>query len=385
MRNFSVELLKESPSPALRACFGLAQVHPTMARELFAAGFVSCWAELDAPLQEQLVRSLEAALASPTIPPETVTSLLNLAEFMEHDDKRLPLDTRTLGALAEKQYVPELLPKFVAVFGEAERAGSWDLVRPALGALEALGGAVDDSLHLLLSSMVRLISPAASSTPPEIRRAALRSMRKLIPRMQLGGYASAVLHPLIKVLDGQSDEQLRRDALDTMCAVAVCLGPDFAIFVPTIRKLLRYNPMAITQPGVAGYGAGSGAPHVMLAFLKHLWTQGQRGEAYSRIKDLVRELQANAVPPAAAAAAATAAAAAATANAAANLAAPPTPPGPPQQPAGGRGASAFVAAPGSSGALTPQQGGGPRWLDRPQASLNGRAFLRLGIWQWAMN
>lgn len=24
------------------------------------------------------------------------------AEFMEHDDKRLPLDTRTLGALAEK-------------------------------------------------------------------------------------------------------------------------------------------------------------------------------------------------------------------------------------------------------------------------------------------
>lgn len=46
--------------------------------------------------------SLEAALASPTIPPEIVTSLLNLAEFMEHDDKRLPLDTRTLGALAEK-------------------------------------------------------------------------------------------------------------------------------------------------------------------------------------------------------------------------------------------------------------------------------------------
>lgn len=44
----------------------------------------------------------QAALASPTIPPEIVTALLSLAEFMEHDDKRLPLDTRTLGALAEK-------------------------------------------------------------------------------------------------------------------------------------------------------------------------------------------------------------------------------------------------------------------------------------------
>jgi hypothetical protein len=35
------------------------QVHPSMARELFAAGFVSCWSELDNALQEQLVRSLE--------------------------------------------------------------------------------------------------------------------------------------------------------------------------------------------------------------------------------------------------------------------------------------------------------------------------------------
>ena len=70
------------------------QMQPGMARELFAAGFVSCWAELEPGPQEALVRSLEAALASPSIPPETVTTLLNLAEFMEHDEKALPLDTR---------------------------------------------------------------------------------------------------------------------------------------------------------------------------------------------------------------------------------------------------------------------------------------------------
>ncbi|KDD76204.1 FAT domain-containing protein, partial [Helicosporidium sp. ATCC 50920] len=102
MRNFSIELLKQSPSKALRACGSLAQANPSMGRELFAAGFVSCWSELDEGMQEQLVRSLEAALASPTIPPDIVTTLLNLAEFMEHDEKALPLDTRTLGALAEK-------------------------------------------------------------------------------------------------------------------------------------------------------------------------------------------------------------------------------------------------------------------------------------------
>ncbi len=73
-----------------------------MAKELFPAGFVSCWTELEREYQQELVRSLEAALASNTIPPEIVTALLNLAEFMEHDEKTLPLDSRTLGALAEK-------------------------------------------------------------------------------------------------------------------------------------------------------------------------------------------------------------------------------------------------------------------------------------------
>lgn len=71
------------------------QVQPLMARELFPAGFVSCWAELGEKGQEALVRSLEAALASPAIPHEIVTVLLNLAEFMEHDEKSLPLDTRS--------------------------------------------------------------------------------------------------------------------------------------------------------------------------------------------------------------------------------------------------------------------------------------------------
>lgn len=66
------------------------------------AGFVSCWLDIDEAHQQELVRNLEAALASPSIPPEIVTALLNLAEFMEHDERPLPLDTRTLGALAEK-------------------------------------------------------------------------------------------------------------------------------------------------------------------------------------------------------------------------------------------------------------------------------------------
>ena len=46
-----MELLKESPSPALRSCWATAQTYPPLARDLFNAAFVSCWSELHEELQ----------------------------------------------------------------------------------------------------------------------------------------------------------------------------------------------------------------------------------------------------------------------------------------------------------------------------------------------
>ncbi|KAK7512486.1 armadillo-type protein [Phyllosticta citriasiana] len=102
MRRFSVELLRESPQQALRACTPLASVYNPIAKSLFNSAFVSCWTELYDQYQEELVRSIEIALASPNIPPEILQILLNLAEFMEHDDKALPIDVRSLGMYAAR-------------------------------------------------------------------------------------------------------------------------------------------------------------------------------------------------------------------------------------------------------------------------------------------
>jgi len=62
------------------------------------------------------------------------------------------------------------------------------------------------------------------------------SCRRLLPRMHLAGYSSNILHPLLRVLDGGVDE-LRTDALETICSLALALGPDFPIFAPTVRKV----------------------------------------------------------------------------------------------------------------------------------------------------
>ena len=95
-----MQLLREAPSPALRACADLAQAYPPLAGELFHASFVSCWFELNDQYQDNLVRSLETAFRSETIPQEILVTLLNLAEFMEHDVEALPIDIRVLADLA---------------------------------------------------------------------------------------------------------------------------------------------------------------------------------------------------------------------------------------------------------------------------------------------
>lgn len=99
---FNVDLLRESPSPTLRACAPLAQNYPPMAKELFHAAFVSCWHELSEQYQDSLVRALQTAFKSTTIPSEILQYLLNLAEFMEHDVEALPISLSILAELAQK-------------------------------------------------------------------------------------------------------------------------------------------------------------------------------------------------------------------------------------------------------------------------------------------
>eukprot|EP00095_Tigriopus_kingsejongensis_P005635 maker-scaffold420_size176246-snap-gene-0.24 protein:Tk05635 transcript:maker-scaffold420_size176246-snap-gene-0.24-mRNA-1 annotation:"target of rapamycin" len=94
------ELLKASPSPALRACWTVAQHHSQLAKDLFNASFVSCWTELDVTQQDELMQSLEQAIKVLDLP-EISQTILNLAEFMEHCDKGpLPLDQVLLGETA---------------------------------------------------------------------------------------------------------------------------------------------------------------------------------------------------------------------------------------------------------------------------------------------
>jgi phosphatidylinositol kinase/protein kinase (PI-3 family) len=101
IRRFSIQLLREAPSPALRATASLAHAYQPLARELFSAAFACCWKELNVPSRLHLVSALESAFVA-DVSPEILQALLNLAEFMEHDPNGLPIDIPILADLALK-------------------------------------------------------------------------------------------------------------------------------------------------------------------------------------------------------------------------------------------------------------------------------------------
>lgn len=66
------------------------------------------------------MRCIERAITCPTTPAELIHILLNLAEFMEHDDRPLPIDIQTLGeyAMTYHAYAKALHYKEIQFFSE---------------------------------------------------------------------------------------------------------------------------------------------------------------------------------------------------------------------------------------------------------------------------
>lgn len=102
LKKTSIELLKQSPSPVLYACSSLAQVYDPIASELYNMAFASSWKILNDRQKEYIISNLYRAIESATAPIIIHQTILNLAEFMEHEENSLPILTSGLSCLAEK-------------------------------------------------------------------------------------------------------------------------------------------------------------------------------------------------------------------------------------------------------------------------------------------
>eukprot|EP01129_Flabellula_baltica_P013264 TRINITY_DN6129_c0_g1_i1.p1 TRINITY_DN6129_c0_g1~~TRINITY_DN6129_c0_g1_i1.p1 ORF type:complete len:2300 (+),score=375.38 TRINITY_DN6129_c0_g1_i1:7-6906(+) len=101
-RKLNEVLLQESPSVPLRACSTLAKSHYPTAKDLFNASFISLWKSCDDALQEVISGHLKEIIESSGIPPDVLHELLDLFEYMEHNEVNIPVDIGTLAAVAKK-------------------------------------------------------------------------------------------------------------------------------------------------------------------------------------------------------------------------------------------------------------------------------------------
>jgi Phosphatidylinositol 3- and 4-kinase/FAT domain/FKBP12-rapamycin binding domain/Domain of unknown function (DUF3385)/FATC domain len=84
-------LFAQSSSPAIRSVAVLGERYPPFTRELFNAAFLSCWTSpLDAEAQQTIVDDFTSALNCPSLPLTVKQMLLDLFEFMDHDERPLP-------------------------------------------------------------------------------------------------------------------------------------------------------------------------------------------------------------------------------------------------------------------------------------------------------
>jgi FKBP12-rapamycin complex-associated protein len=92
LNKFQQLVLEQSPVYPLRAmgtC--LAQVSPSIPRDLFNASFISCWSELNSHDRQSLTNALTYVLTV-CDKPDVIQTILNLAEFRNHCDLKLKLE-----------------------------------------------------------------------------------------------------------------------------------------------------------------------------------------------------------------------------------------------------------------------------------------------------
>ncbi|KAH8921032.1 phosphatidylinositol 3-kinase tor2 [Atractiella rhizophila] len=102
LKQLSSHLLKTSPSPALRACANVTDTYHPFFMDLLNAAYLSVWRELSPPDQIATAGVIEAALTAPSIPPQIVQSLLNLAFHMEHYLEQATAEDRRAGTSAQQ-------------------------------------------------------------------------------------------------------------------------------------------------------------------------------------------------------------------------------------------------------------------------------------------
>lgn len=116
-----------------------------------------------------------------------------------------------------------------------------------LDAFVTFGVGLEEYLQLVIPLIVRTYERMDAPTP--LRKRAMQTLQALLLRLNLSDHASRMIHALTRVLREHNNE-LRTGAMDTLSALLLQMGSDFAVFVPVVQKVSQtadiYRLMLLT-------------------------------------------------------------------------------------------------------------------------------------------
>lgn len=138
-----------------------------------------------------------------------------------------------------KAFLPRLLQEILRTFdgdfsankiSDKRRANLLRLVK----AFYVFGTSVEEYMHLVLPVIVKCFERA--DAPYDLRSTALQTIGLLCRKVNFSDNASQIIHPLIRTL-AAGDPELQAIAMQTLCALVLQFGPDYAIFIPMVNKV----------------------------------------------------------------------------------------------------------------------------------------------------
>ncbi|RHZ26713.1 hypothetical protein DYB37_008940, partial [Aphanomyces astaci] len=242
--------------------------------------------------QDYLVRALETAFQSDTIPAEILQTLLNLAEFMEHDVEALPIDIRELGELAQKchAYAKALHYKELE-FHTSPSTESYLRAYHTMITLQQLS-----ELEEIIAYKKMCISKPEDAPLLKRHMVAMWSNRlagckRVVDVWQhVLAVRSLVLSPHEDVATWLQFASLCRQSNHLALSLKVFTH---ALSVTRQRDQIDDWRTAFTPVGFASLGYSQHDPYrIAFAYLKHLWAVGDKSKALNELGSLVQSLSA---------------------------------------------------------------------------------------------
>lgn len=151
-----------------------------------------------------------------------------------------------------KPFLSGIIPLVLKVFDGDLADKKINTQMKVLDAFQTFGANTEEYLHLVIPVIVKSYERIDST--PALRKRAIQTIDGLSKRVNFSDHASRIVHPLVRVLD-TATQDVRIAVLDTMCSLAIQLGSDFAIFVPTINKVPRYHDLSLHFPFMSYLGS----------------------------------------------------------------------------------------------------------------------------------